>query len=159
MAVNKKTPPTSAYYVSNDARLLGELIDKNWSVPLRLMKKPVLCYTPDYDVDTFDYSQGEVLCYITADDLRKTPKGIGFDGYNVTRNMHIRLRGMSNDSVLATSDEIERIINEHAINPFKGWNLMHDMTDIPLYPYRKFVQRDIFVNLLCYWKPRVEPNT
>ena len=63
---------------------------------------------------------------------------------------------MSNDAIMTASDEIERILNRHAINPGNGWNLMCDVSDTPLYPYRKFVQRDIIVTLICYWKPRLE---
>lgn len=159
MVVRKRSEATSAFYVSNDAKMLGKFIEDDWSVPIRFIKKPVIQYSPDRDVDSFDYSQGEVLCFITADDMRKTPKGIGFDGYSQNRLMRIRLRGMNNDAILTVSDEIERILNRHAINPGNGWNLMTDFSDSPLYPFRKFVQRDIIVTLICYWKPRLEAQS
>ena len=146
----------SHFYVSNDAKMIGQFIEKDWSVPLRYMKKPVIQYSPDKDMDSFDYSQGEILCFVTSDDLRKVAKGIGFDGYNQSRMIRVRLRGMSNDAIMTASDEIERILNRHAINPGNGWNLMCDVSYTPLYPYRKFVHRDIIVTLICYWKPRLE---
>lgn len=148
--------PTAPYYISDDAKMIGEFIQKDWSLS-RKYKKPVIFYNPDYDMDSFDYSQGETMCFITADDIKKIPKGIGFDGYNVTRVIRIRLRTRSNEEIMRISDEIERIMAMHAINPGNNWNLLYDVLNAPIYPYRKFVQRDVALTLQSYWRPRINP--
>lgn len=149
---------TTPYYVSDDARMIGQFIENDWSLPHKKVKKPIVFYTPDYDMDSFDYSQGETLCFVTADDIKKIPKGIGFDGYNQTRVIRIRLRSRSNEDMLKITDEIERIMSDHAINPGNNWNLLYDVVDSPIYPFRKFVQRDLSLTLQCFWKARRLPT-
>lgn len=149
---------TLPFYVSDDATMIGSFILSDWSYNPTKLKKPDIYYTPDTDVDTYNFAQGGIQCQIYADEMYKVPRGIGFDGYEVVRNIHIHLKCMNYQFILMASDEIERILNTHRINPGNNWNLLFDVADSPVWPSRKFIYREITVSLKCYWKPAVRPS-
>ena len=156
----RNIPPVHEnWYVLDDAKLLGDIIANEWSVTPRILKKPEFKYTPDSDNDSFNYSTGDILCYITSDNERNDPRGIGFDGYNYQRTMNLRFRCMSKDKLIIAQDEVDRILARHAIRPSKDWHLLEKVGSSPIYPFRKFYQLDVEYVLKSYWKPRYKPNT
>ena len=147
------------WYVLDDATLIGNFVDTEWSVSPRILVKPKFKYTPDTDNDTFNYSTGDMLCSITSDDERNEPRGIGFDGYMYERKITLRLRCMSKEKLVIAQDEIDRILARHGIRPSKDWHLLIKSGSSPIYPFRKFFQVDVIYTLKSYWKPRYKPTT
>ena len=147
------------WYVLDDATLIGKFLDDDWSLTPRILKKPVIQYTPDEDKDTFNYSTGDILCSITSDDEKNEPKGIGFDGYNYERTVKLRFRCMSKEKLITAQDETDRILAYHAIRPSKDWHLLEKVGSSPIYPFRKFYQVAVVYVLKSYWKPRYKPVT
>ena len=153
---------TSTYenwYVLDDATLIGNFIESEWSVKPRVLGKPEFKYAPDSDNDTFNYSTGDILCFVTSDDERNEPKGIGFDGYNYERSIKLRFRCMSKAKLIIAQDEVDRILSRHAIRPSKDWHLLEKEGSSPIYPFRKFYQVDVVYVLKSFWKPRYKPET
>jgi len=142
-------------YVLDDAEMIAKFIQDDWDIPIPILIKPIVFFNQDVDPDTFNFATGDIQCIIYSDDISKIPLGIGFDGYEVQRNILITLKSMSRTKVIKASDEIERIMALHAIRPGNGWHMLYDVTDMPIKQGRKMYRRDLSLILKAYWRPRV----
>lgn len=142
-------------YVLDDAEMIANFIKADWSIPVPILVKPIIFFDQDTDPDTFNFATGDIQCVVYADDITKTPMGIGFDGYSVERTIMISIQCMSRTKTIMATDEIERILAIHAIRPGNGWHLLYDLSDIPVKQGRKMYRRQISITLKAYWRPRL----
>lgn len=113
------------YEIDND-KLVGKLIEDNWSLKTL---KPTFYYLEDTNAFAHNFGQNTVGIKVYVDDLVSRPLGIAYDGESLSRKIRFIVMGIKRETVIAASNELRRILAVHRYLPFGYWQVIEYVSE------------------------------
>lgn len=107
------------YEFDND-KLIGKLIEDNWSLTNRKVK---IYYDEGTNPLSHDFKSNPIAIKIYMGNSISTPQGISFDSERIFRDVTFSIRGLKREDVVLAKDELRRIMAEHRKYPCGYWDL------------------------------------
>lgn len=132
-------------YFHDDIYGLGALLSRNWK-----LKNPTtkIYYREESDPNSHNFAETAVLAYINEGEAKGNRGGMSFDHLEqLKKNMYIYVASLDRKSMVASVNEIMRILVENRFYPFNEWDVISVLESKRVLPAYRYFQWVIKVEL------------
>lgn len=132
-------------YFHDDIYGLGTLLSRNWKLITPTTK---IYFKEETDPNSHSFAETAVLVYINEGEAKGTRGGISFDHLEQLRkNMYIYVASLDRKSMVASVNEVMRILVENRLYSFNEWDMISVLESKRVLPAYRYFQWVIKVEL------------